>query len=212
MCFRLFSCSYFAALHGNPRDAAIQINSRPIRKIFLLSRNAVGSTSFRDSRRLPCYRWNPWLRWLTPGLLQSVRGAPSSPPATPIPRWGGGGRLHPAFCQSWNLDRTFPCHGEAKQYEAIRLLRGPHLVMTVNYDSWKSSGLNGLGVRCSDISSCDEVQIDANLVVSALDSRWTHSYCPKSLIQPTQHKVAHVFCLSIEVLIKHRSWWWASWS
>lgn len=57
----------------------------------------------------------------------------------------GRGRLHPAFCQSWNLDRTFPCYSEAKQYEAIRLLRGPHLVMTVNYDSWKSSGLNDLG-------------------------------------------------------------------
>lgn len=38
------------------------------------------------------------------GLLQSVRGDPSFPPAAVIPT--GRGRLHPAFW--WNLDRTFP--------------------------------------------------------------------------------------------------------
>lgn len=40
------------------------------------------------------------------GLLRSIHGAPSIPLSALVPM--GRGRLHPAFCQSWNLARTFP--------------------------------------------------------------------------------------------------------
>lgn len=80
----------------------------------------------------------------------------SFPPVVLIPRRGGEARiLYSVRVGIW-IVLPRPVSG-TKRYEAVHLLPGLHLVMTVNHDSWKSSGPSyHLGVLPSDISSCDK--------------------------------------------------------
>lgn len=100
-----------------------------------------------------------------PRLLQSAQSHSQLPSCSSDSPSGRGGP-HPVFCQSWNLDWIPPPVSGTKQYEAVHLLPGLHLVMTVNHDSWKSSGPSyHLGVSPSDISSCDEEVMETNVGV-----------------------------------------------
>ncbi len=135
----------------------IHMNDHWIRKIFLLSRNVVTSTTFMDNPRLPCYHWNTWFRWLIPGSSSLSMPLPAFPPAAPIP--GGRGRLHPAFCQSWNLDRTFPVRAKQNSQKPPTS-SGPSFGYDRNIMSaGRIVGWMTGGALLCDISSCDDVQI-----------------------------------------------------
>lgn len=137
---QLLSCC--VTLWGNSAQM-IHINDYWIRETFLLSRNVVTSTVCGQSqaRVLSLEHLIPMTQT---GLTQpSIHGAPMFPLAAPIP--GGWGRLHPAFCQSWNLDRTFPV-GAKQSIQKPPTCTGP----SFGYDhircvSWKNSGLNDWG-------------------------------------------------------------------
>lgn len=100
-----------------------------------------------------------------PRLLQSAQSHSQLPSCSTDSPTGRGGPQH-VLCQSWNLDRTPPSVSRTQQYEAVRLLPGLHLAMTVNHDCWKSSGPSyHLGVLPSDISLCDEEVMETNVGV-----------------------------------------------
>lgn len=161
--------------HGNSAQV-IHINNC-IRKIFLLSRNVITSTSFMDNRRLPCYHWNTWFRWLILGFFSLFMVLPAFLLLL-LSQWGGGACiLHSVRVGIW-IGLSLLVQSRTVWSHPPPL--GPHLVMTVNYDSWKNSGLN-------DISSSGDVQIDTNLVVTAFSARNREEECGSSVLQRIQY-------------------------
>lgn len=154
-----------------PRAVFGRIAAATVKAGFRRSRNAAGSGLLQGGNRAPCCDWKtcPGMTH-SRGLLQAAT-RPHSQLPSPLLRRGGEARILYS-CKSWNLDGTsltpprppsFPVTARQSSTKVVHLLTGPHLVMTVNHDSWKSSGPSHRpGVLPSDISSCDEAVTDAN--------------------------------------------------
>lgn len=139
---------------GNLARVIMKKYDHRIGKIFVLSWNLVTSTVFTD---------NPCVIIGTPDSNESYCAPPVYPRRSQLSSCcsdlRGAGRLHPAFCQSWNLDRTFPVRAKLSGLKLPTSSQSSFGYDTNIMSVGRTVGWNTGGALHCDISSCDDVQI-----------------------------------------------------